>query len=138
MEILLATFLLTTCLVFVCTLLLGLFRSSTKGEDQTVALELADKMLTQMALTDPALWPGIVSDPNILYTHDPSVQTEFRAEYRADPLPEPADTLGMGDLYDVTVRVYWWSDSGPDKTRSGYGRQTVSLSRVIYVETDPL
>lgn len=139
-ELLLATAILTVCLVFVITLLLGLFRSSTKGEDQTIALEIADRLLSQISNADPSKWDLIASDPNVLYTHDPRSQTVFKTDLDYLELSAaPADTATtpqMGDIYDVTVDVSWWAEDGTT-SRRGYGLQKVTLKRTVYVEMSP-
>ena len=131
LEVILSTLLLTVCLVFVITILISLLRSSTKGEDQTVALELADKLLTQVAAADPVEWDVIVNESHKLYTHDPQIPTEFLAEYTSTPVKQ----LTMGELYDITLSVYWWAPR--TQTRIGYGRQAVTLQRTVYVESSP-
>lgn len=138
LEILLATAILTVCLVFVITLLLGLFRSSTKGEDQTIALEIADRLLSQISNADPSKWDQIAADPNVVYTHDTRTQTVFSTDLQyTQLLAAPADsptTPQMGDIYDVSVDVSWWDQS---QKRAGYGQQKVTLKRTIYVEMSP-
>jgi len=132
LEVLLATLLLTVCLIFVITLLISLLRTSTKGEDQTVALEVADKLLTQLAAAVRSQWADLVDDPVQLYTHDPAIPTEFRAEYQANSVK----VLSMGELYDVTLSVFWWAPQSTPN-RNGYGRQSVTLQRTVYVERAP-
>lgn len=134
LEVLFATLLLTVCVIFVITAMLGMFRSATKGQDQTVALELADKLLTQLSDADSSYWTQIVDDPNVLYTHDPEAPTTFKAEFRYIN----ADTLTMGNLYAVTVTVFWWPDAaGNNVARQGYGRQSVTLTRTVYEQKSP-
>ena len=140
LEIVLATAILTVCLVFVITLLLGLFRSSTKGEDQTIALEIADRLLSQISNADPSKWDIIAADPNVVYTHDPRTQTVFETDLQySQLLAAPANsptTPQMGDIYDVNVDVSWW-DQGASDQRHGYGTQRVTLKRTVYVEMSP-
>lgn len=134
LEVLFATLLLAVCIIFVITAMLGMFRSASKGEDQTIALELADKLLTQLADADSAYWSQIVDDPNVLYSHDPEAPTTFQAEFGF----VNADTQTMGNLYAVTVTVFWWPDAaGNNVARRNYGRQSVTLTRTVYEQKSP-
>lgn len=135
-EILFATMLLTVCVVSVITVMLGMLKSSTKGEDQQIALEIADRTLSQLASVDESNWAAITSTPQDVYTHDPRTQTRFETV-----VPPPVKlgaapgTLIMGELYNVTVTVQWWDQAG--QNRAGYGRQSVTLTRTIYLERSP-
>lgn len=140
LEILLATMLLTIVLVFIIVTMLGLLRSSTKGEDQQVALEIADRVLAQLANSDESNWAALTSTPQFVYTHDPRSQTRFETvvtmpALKLNAAPSTAGALVMGELYDVTVTVRWWDQTTP--TRQGYGLQSVTLTRTIYVECSP-
>lgn len=136
LEILLATMMLTTVLIFIIVTMLGLLRSSTKGEDQQVALEIADRTLAQLASADESNWVGLTANPQLIYTHDPRTQTRFETVVPTPLKLNAAPTgLTMGELYDVTVIVQWWDQSTP--TRQGYGLQSVRLTRTIYVERSP-
>jgi hypothetical protein len=130
-----ATMLLMVCLVSVVTVMLGLFKSSTKGVDQQVALSIADRTLAQLAQADESNWAGITSNPNEIYTHDPGSQTRFETTFTVDKLNAAPATVTMGELYNVTVTVLWWDPA--NQTRVGYGRQSVSLTRTLYLEKSP-
>lgn len=133
-EVLVATLLLAVCLLFVITAMLGVFRSATKGEDQAIALEIADKLLTELADADSAFWSQIAQQTSQLYTHDPQSQTEFTSELQWVRTEQQV----MGSLCALTVTVSWWPDaSGASSSRREYGRQSVQLTRTVYEAKSP-
>lgn len=111
--------------------------SSTKSGDQTVALELAHRVLEEYSLQDPAYWA--VNSNEELSTHDPETNTTFYYRLRYRRL-SPADAQ-MGDLYRLDVDVSWWAPdpSNPHAahTRRDYGKLQLHLSDVVFVEDYP-
>ncbi|MBX3170204.1 MAG: hypothetical protein KF760_22555 [Candidatus Eremiobacteraeota bacterium] len=121
--------LLLLVLTFLAGLFLHLFVASNKSLDSSIALEIADSVLNQAADSDPASWAAI-AETQAIYNHDPRTPTEFRTELSFPGTP----TLehDMGQIYEVSVEVYWMSDQ-PSRTRQQYGRQSVKLTKAIYV-----
>lgn len=108
--------------------------SSTKSEDQTVALELANKVLEEYAGVDPAYWE--VASSETFSSRDPRTQTTFYYRLRFRRLSR-ADAE-MGDLYRLDVDVSWWpADPGQphqQTRRRDYGKLQVHLSDVVFIE----
>lgn len=122
--------LLLIVLVFVSGLFLHLFVSSTKSLDSSVALDIADSILTQANDSDPSTWPALAQAQQ-LYNHDPRTTTQFDSQlsYRDTSL----DSI-MGKAYEITVEVYWMgSNPSQNPNRRSYGRQSVRLSKIVYV-----
>ena len=121
--------LLLVIVVFVAGLFLHLFVASSKSLDSSIALELADSVLTQAADSDPATWPALAATQSI-YNRDPRTTTEFNTVLTFPPAPSLEHD--MGKMYEVSVEVYWMGNN-PASSRQSYGRQAVKLSKVIYV-----
>ena len=133
-ELMFAMGLIGIIMVFVIGLGVQLTNSSTKGVDQTIAMEIAQRLINQAAKTDPSTWPTATMAENITVT-DPRTPTAFYytctntmlSDYNKEP---------MGDLHQYQVTVFWWPNQSTSSStsRSGYGKLSVRLSRVLYVE----
>ncbi len=131
-EVVLAMALLLIFLVFLIGLFLQLFQSSTKGLDASIALNLAESALSQVNDANPASWSSLMGKQGVI-NRDPRTTAEFVTEF---VYSEPALTLAekdMGDVYEVTVAVYWMDQASTNRNRRAFGRQSVRLSRLIYV-----
>ncbi|MBN9419674.1 MAG: hypothetical protein J0I12_29730 [Candidatus Eremiobacteraeota bacterium] len=128
-EVIMAMALLMVILTFLAGLFTHLFVSSSKSLDSSIALELADSVISQANDSDPATWPALAASQS-LYNRDPRSTTEFHTVLSFPPAP--VMTHDMGQMYEVSVEVYWMGDR-PSETRRDYGRQSVRLSKIIYV-----
>lgn len=117
---------------------LRLIMSSTKGADQTVALELADSVLNQSADLPPGDWAALHDEHSaVLQSHGEEAPTVYT--YRLDvnevegarawATPAPPDDHVMGGLYRLDVEVTWW-----DTGHKQLGRLRAHASRVVFVE----
>lgn len=121
--------LLMVILTFIVGLFTRLFVASNKSLDSSIALELADSVLNQANDSDPATWPALAT-AQAVYNRDPRSTTEFHTVLSFPATP--ALTHDMGQMYEVSVEVYWMGDN-PGQNRRDYGRQAVKLSKIIYV-----
>lgn len=121
--------LLLIMVTFVAGLFLHLFVASSKSLDSSIALEIADSVLTQANDSDPASWPALAQNQSI-YNHDPRTPTQFNTVLTYSLAPVMAHD--MGKMYEVSVEVYWMGTS-PTQSRHIAGRQAVKLSKVVYV-----
>lgn len=127
-------------LAIIAVVVIGLFvrltASSSKSADQTVALEVANRLLEAYAGSSPAVWKDLSSQQD-LQTRAPGVATTFfyRFQYRQI---DPGQSL-MGVLYRLDVDVSWWSGGAQDPQqrvyRRDYGMLQVHLGRVVFLES---
>lgn len=125
-------------LAIIAVVVIGLFvrltTSSSKSADQSVALEVASRLLDEYAGSSPSDWTTVSSQQE-LQTRDPGSKTTFY--YRFKHRVIDSQSL-MGDLYRLDVDVYWWPDDPTrlQKTpnRRDYGKLQVHLGRVVFVE----
>ena len=127
-EVIMARALLLLVLTFVAGLFLHLFVASSKSLDSSLALEMADSVLNQATDSDPGSWAAMAETQSI-YNRDPRTTTEFHTVMSFPSTPTIEHD--MGQIYEVSVEVYWMDR--PDQTRHQYGRQSVKLSKEIYV-----
>ncbi len=119
-------------LVFLIGLFLRLFQSSTKGLDSSIALGIAESTLSQLNDASPVTWPALMGSQGVI-NRDPRTTAEFVTEFAFTQPPLPAGATDMGDVYEVMVAVYWMDQSRAPGNRRDYGRQSVRLSRLVYV-----
>lgn len=131
-EVVLAMALLLIFIVFLAGLFLRLFQSSTKGLDSSIALGIAESALSQVNDAAPSTWPTLMGSLGVI-NRDPRTTAEFVTEYTYSQPTLPPDAIEMGDVYEVTVAVYWMDQSRTAGNRRDYGRQSVRLSRLVYV-----
>jgi hypothetical protein len=118
-------------LALVLTVLIGFFLrlnvSSSKSSDQTVAFELASRLLEEAAESGPEDWqtaPGTEQ----LQSQDFAGNTTFHHRLTSTLL-DSGDTA-MGEMYRLDVEVWW----APKSERVGTGKLRVRLSRAVFVE----
>ena len=146
-ELLIAIMLLALIIVVVVGLFVKLMNASTKGLDQTVALDIAQNKLDFAAASTPAKWTFFSSEPHSIT--DPRTPTPFyyvltakdMSSYVGPPghLLPPSDL--MGDLYKLDIDVYWWPANlnvtnvtvTQGTVRQEIGRLSVHLSRAVYI-----
>jgi len=122
--------LLAVVLVFLVGLFIQLFATSGKGLDSTIALQMAESVMSEANDALPSKWDSLNRD-EFVYNRDPQNPQSFHTRLTYALLKEEP----MGDVYQLQVEVYW-SDEAPTATtklRRGYGKQSVSLSKIIYV-----
>ncbi|MBT9582151.1 type II secretion system protein [bacterium] len=127
-EVVVALALMLVVTVFVIGLFLKLFQSSTKNLDSSIALEMAESVLSQAKDADPASWPTLVGTQNV-YNRDAQATTEFVTKLASTQL----DSNPMGEMYELAVEVYWMDQANNASNRRDYGRQSVLVSRFVYV-----
>ena len=126
-------------LAIIAVVVIGLFvrltASSSKSADQSVALEIASRLLDEYARASPEDWKGVAAQQD-LQTRDPGSKTTYYYRLRHKQIDDGKSM--MGDLYRLDVDVFWWPDDPTklDKTpsRRDYGKLKVSLGRVVFVE----
>ena len=166
-ELLIAVVILGVVIVTVMGLFLMLMNGSTKGLDQTVALDIAQNELDFCAGSTPAKWlalnGGVMGEAETHPVTDSSTNTTFYwvltpTELSVTPTPlnvssppvasDPfnialnPNTNAMGDVYRLDMDVYWWPAAQNATTInvtsiasvSGFGRLSVHLSRLVYIE----
>ena len=135
-ELIVAIGFLAIIAVVVIGLFVRLTTSSSKSADQSVALEVASRLLDEYAGASPASWKDASSQQD-LQTRDPGSSTTFYYRLKSKQID---DTKGlMGDLYRLDVDVYWWP-TNPNQlqatpNRRDYGKLQVHLARVVFVES---
>lgn len=130
-ELVVAIGLLAIIAVVVIGLFVRITASSSKSVDQTVALEIANRVLDQYANSSPSEWDSASSQQD-LQTRDPASKTTFHYHLESRPLTN--GTSKMGDMYRLDVNVYWWTNKESEDQRRDYGRLRVRLSRCVFVE----
>jgi type II secretory pathway pseudopilin PulG len=159
-ELLIAVALLGLVIVTVIGLFVTLMNGSTKGLDQTVALDIAQNELDFCAGSAPAKWLALNNGTlGLSETHtvtDPRSPIPFYWVLTPTELSEPSGVTGaaaydfaahpktnaMGDMYRLDMDVYWWPDAAKTSvinvtsiaSRGGMGRLSVHLSRIVYIE----
>lgn len=129
-EVLIALGLLAVVLVFLVGLFVQLFATSGKGLDSTIALQMAESLMAEANDALPSRWDTLNRD-ELVYNRDPQNPQSFHSRLTYVKLREEP----MGDVYQLLVEVYW-SDQAPAATsdyRRGYGKQSVTLNKIIYV-----
>lgn len=134
-ELIVAIGFLAIIAVVVIGLFVRLTSSSSKSADQSVALEVASRLLDEYAGAAPEVWKDVSSQQD-LQTRDPGSKTTFYYRFRSKQIDDSSSL--MGDLYRLDVDVYWWPDN-PNKltqtaNRRDYGKLEVHLARVVFVE----
>ena len=129
-EVVIALALMMVLLVFVSGLFLRLFQSSTKGLDASIALQMAESTMIQAKDADPSSWPSLAGSRQVT-NRDTQSTHEFVTEVVASN--PPITSNAMGEVYELTVAVYWMDQATNPASRLGYGRQCVRLSRLVYV-----
>ena len=135
-ELIVAIGFLAIIAVAVIGLFVRLTASSSKSADQSVALEVANKLLDGYAAATPSVWKDVSSQLD-LQTRAPGLQTTFYYRFQFKQI-DPGNSL-MGDLYRLDVDVYWWPpdpqnlQSSPN--RRDYGKLQVHLARVVFLES---
>lgn len=134
-ELIVAIGFLAIIAVVVIGLFVRLTSSSSKSADQSVALEVASRLLDEYAGASPESWKT-ASNQLDLQTRDPGARTTFYYRFRSKQIDDTKSL--MGDLYRLDVDVYWWPDDPKNlsKTpnRRDYGKLQVHLARVVFVE----
>ena len=127
--------LLSVIIVIVIWLFLKLMTASTKGLDQTVALDIAQNKLDQASQSSASKW--LVYNSEAHSVSDPRTPTVFYYTMVASELTDAsvAKSNMMGDMYKLDLEVYWWPE-GEHKVsvRQEMGRLSVRLSRIVYIE----
>ena len=133
-ELMIAIALLLVVTVIVIGLFLKLMTASTKGLDQTVALDIAQNKLDQAAQSSASKW--LIYNSEAHSVSDSRTPTIFHYVMTADELTATVPGSNtMGDMYKLDLEVYWWPEE--DKrvsTRHEMGRLSVKLSRIVYIE----
>lgn len=147
-EVMIALAILGVVVVTVIGLFVKLMDASTKGLDQTVAIDIAQNRLDLVASSPANKWGGYVTSTDMTVI-DPRSTTTFYYSMKATelssaggsppPVDPPASDNMMGDLYRVDIEVYWWPQdtnhaSGSGRVHKEMGRLSVQLSRLVYVE----
>lgn len=136
LELVVAIGFLAIIAVVVIGLFVRLTTSSSKSADQSVALEVASRLLDEYSGASPETWKG-VSNRQDLQTRDPGSTTTFYYRFRSKQIDDTKSL--MGDLYRLDVDVYWWPDDPTKLTktpnRRDYGKLEVHLARVVFVES---
>ena len=133
-ESMVAIAILAVLIVVVIGLFVKLMSASTKGLDQTVALDIAQNKLDQASQSSAGKWQTGNSEAHSV--SDPRTPTVFYWQMGMDELTEADPTVNlMGDVYKLDLEVYWWPEKGGNVShRLEYGRQSVRLSRIVYIE----
>ena len=133
-ELVIAIGLLASIIVIVIGLFVKLMNASTKGLDQTVALDIAQNKLDQAAQSSPSKW--LIYNSEAHSVTDPRTPTTFH--YTLTPRELTSNSAAdnkMGDMYHLDLEVYWWPEKDKEvSTRRDMGRLSVKLSRVVYIE----
>ena len=134
-ELIVAIGFLAIIAVVVVGLFVRLTTSSSKSADQSVALEVASRLLDEYAGATPESWKDASSQQD-LQTRDPGSKTTFYYRFRSKQIDDTKSL--MGDLYRLDVDVYWWPEDPTKLTktpnRRDYGKLEVHLARCVFVE----
>lgn len=130
--------LLAVVIVVVIGLFVKLLNASTKGLDQTVALDIAQNRLDVVASSPASKWEGYSKSTDMVVV-DSRTATTFHYKLTYQELSSPGGQADnkMGDLYLVNVEVFWWPDDQKNpqaSKRTEMGQLKVNLSRIVYVE----
>jgi type II secretory pathway pseudopilin PulG len=135
LELVVAIGFLAIIAVVVIGLFVRLTSSSSKSADQSVALEVASRLLDEYSGSTPESWKDASSQQD-LQTRDPGAKTTFYYRFRSKQIDDTKSL--MGDLYRLDVDVYWWPDDptklAQSSNRRDYGKLEVHLARVVFVE----
>lgn len=135
-EIVIAIGFLAIIAVVVIGLFVRLTASSSKSADQTVALQVADRLLEEYAGATPSVWKELSNQVD-LQTRAPGLETTFFYRLQFQQI-DPGNSL-MGALYRLDVDVSWWSDEAQNlrarSSRRDYGMLQVHLARAVFLES---
>lgn len=133
LEVMIAMLLLATLFLSLTGLFTHLFASSTKGVDQTVAVQIAEGILENAASTSPDSWTHLDTQEKAIL--DPSSKTQFHTKFTWTP--QLGAPNSMGDGYLLEAEVWWWSNDPNNSSsahRDGYGKNSVLLRRFLYLQ----
>ena len=137
-ELMISLALLAVVIVVVIGLFVKLLNASTKGLDQTVALDIAQNRLDVVASSPASKWAGFASTQGMAIVDSRSMTTfHYKLIYEELSSPGGQADSKMGDLYRVDVEVFWWPDdqNNPQAAkRTEMGQLKVNLSRIVYIE----
>ncbi len=115
-----------------------LLSSSGKGTDQVAAQVVAQTVLDRAVRHGPPNWgfpSGGATGKLELEIREPTTQTDFLYRVEAQRATTTADSLSMGNLYEVQVTVTWWQEEVDSSAyRQGIGRTSLELSRLVFVK----
>jgi Tfp pilus assembly protein PilV len=137
-ELMISFALLAVVIVVVIGLFVKLLNASTKGLDQTVALDIAQNRLDVVAASPASKWAGFAKTVDMAIV-DSRSNTTFYYNLTWDELSKDGIKIDnkMGDLYRVDVEVFWWPDDANNpkaSQRIEAGKLRVNLSRIVYIE----
>lgn len=152
LELMICVGILTTGIIFIVDVFTQMLNASTKGGDWTAATYLASSRIEQLVynpgqlitdvnstgsnslLTGPTLVfnPGAFEPVQIASVN----KTTYYVTYSLYDVTNSTNTAAGSDLYYLDTKIDWFglppSGSTPN-TKSGYGRLSTHLSRLIYV-----
>lgn len=139
-ELMISFALLAVVIVVVIGLFVKLLNASTKGLDQTVALDIAQNRLDVVAASPASKWLGFAKTVDMAIV-DSRSNTTFYYNLTWNELSENGVNIDnkMGDLYRVDVEVFWWPENtNPSNAKAAerveMGKLRVNLSRIVYIE----
>jgi type II secretory pathway pseudopilin PulG len=158
-ETILCLGLITVAALGLIAALTRLMVAQSSSSHQTVARIIADSRLQKALLSGPgANWnpdPGLAPEFTPVYAVGDVLQEEVRvgqngelvvfyycipdppAPTRIDPpasFDSPATPM-MGDMWKVTIRVWWNSDDSGPESAVERGTQTLEVTALTYIET---
>ena len=142
-ELMLSMAMIVVALVSIIGLFISLFRSSQKGMDLTNGMIVAETVLNQY-LYDKQGEPGglfenldeNISSPDTGTTSDSALYgKDFKSRniYSYEIVCRNVKDSDPKNLKKVDITVTWWRDANREgEYKSGYGRLTVKLTRLVY------
>ena len=154
LEVLIAMLVLTIAGLGVIATLTRVMVAQSSSTHQTVARLIAESKLQEAILAGPSGDWGVPegSDITVIREQEALVgqneaPTVFHYQIPDDPLPlseqnesgtqmfgTTPDLHDMGNLYEVQVRIWWNSENGPSGAVER-GTQSLTVSKVVYIET---
>lgn len=147
LELVLSLGLLAAALVVLVTLFIQLFQAGNKAGHTASGVRVAETVLNQQLhavfhdahplYTRAAFWStdGTVDGGLQLAATDYSYQLDFTTVVSNTGGATLGASLAENRLKAVHVRVWWWGP-GADSTRTGQGRLTVELCRLVNENDD--
>ncbi len=141
LELMLSMTIILIAMISIIGLFVSLFKSSQKGLDLTNGLVIAESVMNQYIYDKQELSGGLFSNltDNTASPETGTTETDYGSEfshktiYSYEIICRDVKTTAPLDLKKLDVTVSWWRDSAKESEyRSGYGKLTVHISRLVY------
>ena len=141
LELMLSMTIILIAMISIIGLFVSLFKSSQKGLDLTNGMVVAESVMNQYIYDKQELSGGLYSNltDNSASPFTGTTENDYGDElshktiYSYEIICRDVKTTAPLDLKKLDVTVSWWRDPAKESEyRTGYGRLTVHISRLVY------